>query len=254
MSDKKPKDIVERISSIDDEIALKLLCRLAGSTKAFADTSGIPYHKINNIIQGKSTIKQDMLLSFYRDTLTDEFRRTLEDTCLLMTALAELGIIKPGPGLTEMDDFEAKVFDLTHDGGEASLGRDNTPKGERTRDEPEETLPATFVAEVTSGGEPKEISMSLKIDPQKFGFRPKKPLDKRASPAYYASIVDDLITNVGKSIPSEPEVSDPSPMTGDILENVKTGGNVHATPIGDSFETGFRLDIPDRFDSDNKRF
>lgn len=241
MSDRKPKDIVERISSIDDEIALKLLCRLAGSTKAFADTSGIPYHKINNIIQGKSTIRQDMLLSFYRDTLSDEFRRTLEDTCLLVTALAELGIIKPGPGLTEMDEFETKVFDLTHEGDEASLGRDNTPKGEQTHEEPK--------------SEPKP-EPTPKTDPQKFGFRSKKPLDKRASSAYSSSTLDDLITNVGNSIPSEPEVTepDPSPMTGDILENVKTGGNVHATPIGDSFETGFRLDIPDRFDSDNKRF
>lgn len=246
MSDKKPKDIEEQISSIDDEVALKILCRLAGSTKTFADISGIPYYKINNILQGKSTIKQDMLLSFYRDTLSDEFRRTLENTYLLVTALAELGIIKPGPGLTEMDEFEAKVFDLTHEGDEASLGREQTH--DEPEPKPEETLSATFV------GEPKQVSVPLKTDPEKFGFRSKKPLDKTPSPAYTVSIVDNLIDNVGKSILGEPEVSDPSPMTGDILENVKTGGNVHATPIGDSFETGFRLDIPDRFDSDNKRW
>ena len=130
MSDKKPKDIVEQISSIDDEVALKLLCRLAGSVRAFADTSGIPYHKINNIIQGKSTIRQEMLLSFYRDTLTDEFRQTLENAYLLVTALAELGIIKPGPGLTEMDEFETKVFNLTHD--EPSLSPKGTsPSGQK---------------------------------------------------------------------------------------------------------------------------
>lgn len=252
MSDKKPKDIVEQISSIDDEVALKLLCRIAGSTKTFADISGVPYYKINNILQGKSTIRQDMLLSFYRDSLTDEFRNTLENTYLLVTALAELGIIKPGPGLTEMDEFEAKVFDLTHEGGEVSVGK------EQTHDEPEpkseETLPATFVAEVTSGGEPKQISIPLKTDPKKFGFRSRKPLDKTPSPTYTVSTVDNLIDNVEKSIPSEPEVSDPSPVTGDILENVKTGGNVHATPIGDAFESGIRLDIADKFDSDNKRW
>lgn len=208
------------LNSIDDEGALLLLCRLAGSTKGFSELSGIPYYKINNILQGKQTIKQETLLSFYRDTLTDEFRTVLEDAHRFTSALVEIGIIKPGPALTEMDDFESKVFALTHE-------------------EPEETPTPT---------------PTPKTDPQKFGFRQKNPLDKRASPAYSASIVDDLITSVGRSIPNEPEVTDPSPMTGDILENVKTGGNVHATPIGDSFETGFRLDIPDKFDSDNKRF
>ena len=223
MSDRKPKDIVEQISSIDDEVALKLLCRLAGSTKAFADTSGIPYHKINNIIQGKSTIRQDMLLSFYRDTLTDEFRQTLENTYLLVTALAELGIIRPGPGLTEMDEFETKVFDLTHEGGEASLGRDNTPKGKQTHDEP-------------------------KPEPQRsFAFRSKKPVDRTPSTGYSEGIVDDLIDNVGESIPNPPV------MTGDILGDVKTGGTEHATAIGDPFESELR-NIPDKFDSDNKRF
>ena len=225
MSDKKPKDIVEQISSIDDEVALKLLCRLAGSTKAFADTSGIPYHKINNIIQGKQCIRQEMLLSFYRDTLTDEFKQTLENTYLLVTALAELGIIKPGPGLTEMDEFETKVFDLTHEGGEASLGRDNTLKGKQTHDEPKP--------------EPKP-------EPQgNFTFRSKKPVDRTPSSAYNESIVDDLI--VGESIPNPPA------MTGDILGDVKTGGTVHENVIGDVFEVGLR-NIPDKFDSDNKRF
>lgn len=217
MSDRKPKDIVEQISSIDDEVALKLLCRLAGSTKAFADTSGIPYHKINNIVQGKQCIRQEMLLSFYRDTLTDEFRQTLENTYLLVTALAELGIIKPGPGLTEMDEFETKVFDLTHEGGEASLGRDNTPKV--TKPEPQ----------------------------RNFAFRSKKPVDRTPSSAYSEGIVDDLIDNVGESIPNPPA------MTGDILGDVKTGGTVHETAIGDVFEAGLR-NIPDKFDSDNKRW
>ena len=231
MSDKKPKDIVEQISSIDDEVALKLLCRLAGSVRAFADTSGIPYHKINNIIQGKSTIRQEMLLSFYRDTLTDEFRQTLENTYLLVTALAELGIIKPGPGLTEMDEFERKVFDLTHEGGEASLGRDNTPKGKQTHDEPKP--------------EPKP---DPKPEPQgNFAFRSKKPVDRTPSSAYSEGIVDDLIDNVGDSIPNPPV------MTGDILGDVKTGGTVHETAIGDVFEAGLR-NIPDKFDSDNKRW
>lgn len=227
MSDKKPKDIVEQISSIDDEVALKLLCRLAGSTKAFADTSGIPYHKVNNIIQGKQCIRQEMLLSFYRDTLTDEFRQTLENTYLLVTALAELGIIKPGPGLTEMDEFETKVFDLTHEGGEASIGRDNTLKGKQTHDEPKP--------------EPKP-------EPQgNFAFRSKKPVDRTPSPGYSEGIVDDLIDNVGESLPN------PLVITGDILEQVKTGGTVHETAIGDVFESGLR-NIPDKYDSDNKRW
>lgn len=206
-----------RLTSIDDEVALKLLCRLSGSTKAFAELSGIPYHRVNNIIQGKQHIKQEMLLSFYRDMLTDDFRQILEDTYYLTSALAELGIIKPGPGLTEMDEFEAKVFDLTHEGGEASIGRD------QTHDEP-------------------------KPEPQgNFAFRSKKPVDRTPSPAYNENIVDDLIDNVGESIPNPPA------MTGDILGDVKTGGTVHETAIGDVFEAGLR-NIPDKFDSDNKRF
>ena len=207
--------------------------------------SDIPYYKINNILQGKSPLKQEVLLSFYRKMLTDEFRSVLTDAYRLTSALVEMEIIERGPGLTEMDEFEAKVFDLTHEEGEASLGRGKAPKG---------TSPATFVADVRSGGKPKQVSVPLKTNPEKFGFRSEKPLDKSPSPAYSSSVVDNLIDNVGKFIPSEPEVSDPSPVTGDILENVKTGGNVHATPIGDSFETGFRTDIPDRFDSDNKRW
>lgn len=215
-----------RLTSIDDEVALKLLCRLAGSTKAFAELSGIPYHRVNNIIQGKQYIKQEMLLSFYRDMLTDDFKQTLEDAYHLTSALVELGIIKPGPGLTEMDEFETKVFDLTHEGGEASLGRDNTPKGKQTRDEPKP--------------EPKP-------EPQgNFTFRSKKPVDRTPSPGYSEGIVDDLIDNVGESVPNPPA------MTGDILEQVKTGG-VHETAISDVFEAGLR-NIPDKFDSDNKRW
>lgn len=225
------------LNSIDDVGALLILCRLAGSTKAFSDMSDIPYYKINNILQGKSPLKQEVLLSFYREMLTDEFRSVLTDAHRLTSALVELGIIKSGPGLTEMDEFETKVFDLTHEGGEASLGRDNTPKGEQTHDEPK-----------------SEPEPDPKTDLQKFGFRSRKSLDKTPSPTYSTSMLDNLIDNVGTSIPKKPEVTDPSPRTGDILESVKTGGNVHATPIGDSFETGVRLDIPDRYDSDNKRW
>lgn len=233
------------LTSIDDEAALDILCRLAGSTKNFSEISGIPYYKVNNILHGKQLIKQEMLLSFYRERLTDEFRSILEDAHRLTSALAEIGIIKPGEPLTEMDDFESKVFSLTHDEPESKP---------EPKPEPEGTLPATFVAEVTSGGEPKQVSMPLKTDPKKFGFRSKKPLDKTPSPAYTSSTVDNLIDNVEDFILQEPEVADPSPVTGDILKNVKTGGNGNATPIGDAFETGFRLDIPDRFDSDNKRW
>lgn len=243
-------------SPLANPTAVRIMASLAGGSRQLAEIAQVSYNKINTLIRA-STGNADFLYEVYRSLDSHpDFRKTLEQAWTLLDALRELGKIEAALAL-EMTEVEARMFDNIHQPDDeeedqpldfpglpeqeknevrtqAAQGRSEQPTIPTDQAHPPESLPP-------AANHPNPAVRA-------FFRKPNKAVDKPRGTKYGSSIIDDMFKETDDETPIVQ-----SETTGDVMSVITRNPGGAATAITDPFESNLRQ-LPDQFDSDNKRF
>lgn len=233
---KQPKSSIPE-NPLANGRAVRIMAALAGGSRNLGEIARCSYNKIHTLAS-KGTGDASFLFQVYRALDSHpEFKAILEDTWAILDTLREMGKISP-VSIMEMTEVEGRVFDAIHT---------PTPPTPPTPPEPEPLPPAA--------SHPNPAVRAFFVNKQN-----KKPVDKPGRPDYSSSIVDELFTDKPAKAAKPEGDDDATPIaqteqavTGDLMNLINTKPNGTNTAITDPFESNLKQ-IPDKYDSENKRF
>lgn len=248
-------------SPLANPTAVRIMAALAGGSRQLAEIAQVSYNKINTLCRGKYG-NADFLYEVYRSLDSHpDFRRTLESAWSILDALREMGKIEAVPAL-EMTEVEARMFDNIHQPEDQPLDFPDLPEEEKEETQPDQGHPEqpTTPTDQAHQEEKKEsqadqghlpLAASHPNPAVRAFFR--KSVDKARTPSYGSSIIDDMFTATDKENDDETPITEQTATTGDVMSVITRNPGGVTTAITDPFESKLR-NIPDQFDSDNKRF
>lgn len=242
-------------SPLANPTAVRIMAALAGGSRQLGEIAQVSYNKINTLIRA-STGNADFLYEVYRSLDSHpDFRKTLESTWSILDALREMGKIE-AISVMEMDEVDARVFDNLHKPPEPDEEEDQPldfpglPEQEKNEvrtqaDQGRSEQPTTPTAQAHPP-EPLPPAADHPNPAVRAFFR--KPVDKARAPRYGSSIIDEMFKETDDETPIVQ-----SETTGDVMSVISRNPGGATTAITDPFESKLR-NMPDEYDSDNKRF
>lgn len=246
-------------SPLANPTAVRIMAALAGGSRQLAEIAQVSYNKINTLCRGKYG-NADFLYEVYRSLDSHpDFRSTLESAWSILDALREMGKIEAVPAL-EMTEVEARMFDNIHQPDEEEdqpLDFPGLPEEEKEETQPDQahpeqpTTPTDQARSESQDSPPDQGHLPLAASHPNPAVRAffRKSVDKAQTPRYGSSIIDDMFNQ--ESDNETPIVQ--SETTGDVMSVITRNPGGVTTAITDPFESNLRQ-MPDQYDSDNKRF
>lgn len=240
-------------SPLANPTAVRIMAALAGGSRQLGEIAQVSYNKINTLIRA-STGNADFLYEVYRSLDSHpDFRKTLESTWTLLDALREMGKIAAVPAL-EMTEVEARMFDNIYQPDDEEEDQPLDFPG--LPEEEEEENEVRTQADQGRSEQPTIQAAPAPLPPAANHPNPavraffRKPVDKAHAPRYGSSIIDDMFNQESDN---ETPITEQNATTGDVMSVISRNPGGATTAITDPFESNLRQ-MPDQFDSDNKRF
>ena len=244
-------------SPLANPTAVRIMAALAGGSRQLGEIAQVSYNKINTLIRA-STGNADFLYEVYRSLDSHpQFKADLESTWSILDALREMGKIE-AVSVMEMEEVDARVFDNLHKPQEPDEEEDQPldfpglPEQEKNEvrtqaDQDRHVEQPTTPTDQAHPPEPLPPAANHPNPAVRAFFR--KPVDKPRGIKYGSSIIDDMFNQ--ESDNETPIVQ--SETTGDVMSVISRNPGGATTAITDPFESKLR-NMPDEYDSDNKRF
>lgn len=255
-------------SPLANPTAVRIMAALAGGSRQLAEIAQVSYNKINTLCRGKYG-NADFLYEVYRSLDSHpDFRRTLESAWSILDALREMGKIEAVSAL-EMTEVEARMFDNIHQPEDQPLDFPGLPEEEKEETQPDQARSESQDSppdqahqeksqpdQAHQGGAPEGVShLPLAASHPNPAVRAffRKSVDKAQTPRYGSSIIDDMFTATDKENDDETPITEQTATTGDVMSVITRNPGGAMSAITDPFESNLRQ-MPDHYDSDNKRF